>query len=464
MLTIKAKIIIAYMLVFGLLLCVFAYLIYESSRRVEIAKIDTRLESHADKLKAEIEEQSDENRFPQVSEFSDIVTDGLPGVLFEVRDSVGEAVLKDSLLSTKSIPFVTPTLMPRKKLSKINMNGGKYRVLDAPVEVDDRYLYSLVIAAPMTEAQRNLAHLRLLFLISIPSALVLASVAAYIITRSAFRPIATMVATARQISASNLDQRLLVPAANDEIRQLAETLNNMIERIDSAFSAQRQFIADASHELRTPLTIIYSELEFAKRRVVDGETLESLQNSLSEIDRLARMTESLLLLARLDSSATTITFSSVRLDELLLECVQFVNKIAKQKGIQVKVHVEEAVEIRGEAQRLKSALLNLLDNAVKYSQAGGEVRVSLSILASPDRQARITVADDGPGIPPADLPHIFERFYRAGSNRGEGSGSGLGLAITQRVVSLHNGSLVVDSKLGKGTVFTLTLPVKWTAG
>jgi heavy metal sensor kinase len=459
MLTIKAKIIIAYTLVFGMLLCVFAYLIYESSRRAEIAKIDTRLESHADKLKAEIEEQSDENRFPQIDEFRDITTDGLPGVLFEVRDSAGGAVLKDSLLSAKPITFVTPTLMPRRKLSRINMNGERYRVLATPVEVDDRYLYSLIVAAPMTEAARNLAHLRLLFLISIPSALVLASVAAYIITRSAFRPIATMVATARQISASNLDQRLLVPPANDEIRQLAETLNGMIERIDSAFNAQRQFIADASHELRTPLTIIYSELEFAKRRVADGETIESLQNSLSEIDRLARMAESLLLLARLDSSTSLMTFSPVRLDELLPECVQLVNKIAEQKGIQIKVHVDEAVEIQGDSERLKSALLNLLDNAVKYSQTGGEVRVSLSILTSPYKQAQVTVADNGHGISPDDLPHIFERFYRASSNRGQGSGSGLGLAIAQRVISLHSGNIRVASELSEGTVFTVNLPI-----
>lgn len=459
MLTIKAKIIIAYTLVFGMLLCVFAYLIYESSRRAEIAKIDTRLESHADKIKTEIEEQSDEDRFPTAGEFGDIVTDGLPGVLFEVRDSAGETILEDSLLSTKLITFVTPTLMPRKKLSRINMNSERYRVLATPVEVDDRYLYSLLVAAPMTEAARNLAHLRLLFLISIPSALVLASIAAYIITRSAFRPIATMVATARQISASNLDQRLLVPPANDEIRQLAETLNSMIERIDSAFNAQRQFIADASHELRTPLTIICSELEFAKRRVADGETIESLQNSLSEIDRLARMAESLLLLARLDSSTSLITFSPVRLDELLPECVQLVNKIAEQKGIQIKVHVDEAVEIQGDSERLKSALLNLLDNAVKYSQTGGEVRVSLSILTSPDREAQITVADNGHGISPDDLPHIFERFYRASSNRGESSGSGLGLAIAQRVISLHSGDIQVASELSEGTVFTVNLPI-----
>jgi heavy metal sensor kinase len=459
MLTIKAKIIVAYMLVFGMLLCVFAYLIYESSRRAEIAKIDTRLESHADKLKTEIEEQSDENRFPQAGEFGDIVTDGLPGVLFEVRDRVGETVLRDSLLSTRLFPFVELTRMPSKKLSRINIHGVKYRLLATPVEVDDRYLYALLIAAPMTEAAQNLAHLRLLFLISIPSALVLASVAAYIITRSAFRPIATMVAKARQISASNLDQRLLVPETKDEIRQLAETLNSMIERIDRAFNAQRQFIADASHELRTPLTIIYGELEFAKRRVDDGETIESLQNSLSEIDRLARMAESLLLLARLDSSASLMTFSPVRLDELLLECVQLVNKIAAQKGIQIKVHVDEVVEIQGDSERLKGALLNLLDNAVKYSQTSGEVRVTLSLLTSPHKQAQITVADNGRGISLDDRPRIFERFYRASSIRGEGSGSGLGLAIAQRVISLHGGSIQVASEFGKGTVFTVNLPI-----
>jgi signal transduction histidine kinase len=171
------------------------------------------------------------------------------------------------------------------------------------------------------------------------------------------------------------------------------------------------------------------------------------------------MAESLLLLARLDSSTSLMTFSPVRLDELLPECVQLVNKIAEQKGIQIKVHVDEAVEIQGDSERLKSALLNLLDNAVKYSQTGGEVRVSLSILTSPYKQAQVTVADNGHGISPDDLPHIFERFYRASSNRGQGSGSGLGLAIAQRVISLHSGNIRVASELSEGTVFTVNLPI-----
>ena len=459
MLTIKVKIIVAYTLVFGALLCVFAYLVYESSLRAEIAKLDSRMESHAEKLQTEIEEQSSEDLFPRVDELRDIATEGLSGVQLCVLDSAGRVVFADSLLSQTAVGSFTLLSTRAKSYSSFRQNHRRYRLLVEPVEVDGRYPFSLMIAAPMTEAHVNLAHLRLLIFISIPAALVLTSLAAYLITRSAFRPISSIVVTAQQISASSLSRRLTVPGARDEIRQLAESLNSMIERIDQAFKSQRQFIADASHELRTPLTIICSELEFAKRRIADATAIESLQTSLSEIDHMARMVEDLLLLARLDSAYPTQPFALVRFDELLLECVQLVTKIAEGKQVKISVQIDQAAEVLADSDRLKGAVLNLLDNAVRYCGDNGFVSASLRASKSPAGKVQLIIADNGPGISPDDLPHIFERFYRAGPHRNEESGSGLGLAIAHKVIELHQGTLTVSSKQGVGSEFTVMLPL-----
>jgi len=269
-----------------------------------------------------------------------------------------------------------------------------------------------------------------------------------------------MVETAGQISGRNLDRRLAIPPARDEVRHLAETLNGMIGRIEAAFRSQKQFVADASHEIRTPLTIICSELEFAARQATDPQVRESIATSLDEIDRLTRLTDGLLLLARLDAAQVHLTRTPVRLDELLLECVQRIDVVARKKEIQVNVDVPEEVEMSADRDTMQRIIVNLLDNAVKYSPPRTVVTASLCRGGAAPGKIMLRIGDQGPGIPASALPHIFTRFYRADPSRSEQAGAGLGLAIVKELVGLHGGTISVTSDPGKGSLFTVELPAE----
>jgi signal transduction histidine kinase len=265
-----------------------------------------------------------------------------------------------------------------------------------------------------------------------------------------------MVETAHSITAARLDSRVAVPRAKDEIRVLAETLNEMMERIDAAFRTQRQFVADASHEIRTPLTIIRSELEFAQRNPGKLESEESIRIALGELDRLARLADGLLMLARLDAPGFSLTTRLIRLDELLIECVRHMNEPAAKRSVTLDIRVDEVVELQADRDWLKSVVLNLLDNAIHYSPEGGTILISLTVPSK--GSVSIAVEDSGPGIAPNDLPHIFKRFYRADTERSREGGSGIGLAIADEVVRLHSGEITVESTPGKGARFVVRLP------
>jgi signal transduction histidine kinase len=349
-----------------------------------------------------------------------------------------------------------PASIPYKTSAK--WNHHKYRVLQSPVEIDNQIRYVIQVAAPMHDLDETLSHLRILFWLTIPAGLLFAGIIALLITRLAFKPMMNMVVTAEQITASNLDARLELPRGHDEVYTLGSALNEMIKRIDTTLKGQRQFIADASHELRTPLTIIRSELESVMRSSRHSSTKQSVVISLTELDHLASMINNLLTLARLDGSQVTLKVSPVRMDELIIECVQAVRGIATGKGVRLKVFVEEALEVQGDEEKLKSVIFNLLENAVKYSPKKGVVTVSLA-LSRAEAAAVLTVGDRGMGIPVSEQDRIFERFFRGAQPRSSSEGSGLGLAIVKRFVEMHKGRISVQSEEKKGSVFTVEIPL-----
>jgi signal transduction histidine kinase len=457
--TIKTKIILACIVTFGVLFSCFAFLVYRSSRNAELSKLDAHLESHAQKLQAEVEEQYHEHQFLKVNDFLSIQTDGLPEVRLRLFNEKGETIIASGALEDVPRSTIESTLTRPAQFSTVRVAGEGFRNLLIPLEIDDRNMYALQLATPVAIVDANIHDLRNLILFGIPIALLLTSVAAYLIINAGFRPITAMIETAGKISAENLTVRLALPDVKDEIRLLGDTLNMMIERIQSSFNSQRQFIADASHEFRTPLTIICSELEFVQQRTDDAKMKEGIRIALAEVDRLATMTESMLLLSKLDVSRLTLSIGTIRLDEMLAECSQIMKGLCAQKQINLQVYVEDAVEIQGDGDKLKSALLNLLDNAIKYSKNQGEISLSLFKKTAASGSVFIKVQDSGFGISSADIPHIFKRFYRATSLKGEHSGSGLGLAIVDEIVKLHHGTITVNSVEQEGTVITIELPL-----
>jgi len=310
---------------------------------------------------------------------------------------------------------------------------------------------------PLRRTHQTLTRYVETLLVLVPLGVVLSAVGGWMLARRALRPVDRMSQSALQISAEDLSRRLELRGTQDEIDRLADTLNAMLTRLQAAFTGMQRFTADAAHELRTPLTALRGGIEIALRaeRSPD-EYRRVLTSSIEEVDQLIRLAEDLLLLSR-STVGLEATRHPVDLEPLCLEALEIGVRLAKGKGVTVSMGATSPAMVQGDAGALRRALLNLVDNAVKYTPAGGCVTISLEHTAA---AATIAVEDTGVGIDPADAERIFEPFVRldAGRNRDTG-GSGLGLAIARSIVRAHDGTLEVASRAGGGCRFTIRLPL-----
>lgn len=307
--------------------------------------------------------------------------------------------------------------------------------------------------------QRSLA--TILLLLSLIS-MALAALIALLTINRALAPLSTVTHIASTITkADDLSRRIPLPGSpDDEIGTLIQAFNDTLSRLENLFATQRRFVSDVSHELRTPLTVIKGEVSLMRKMGTanGGVDEESLQSIETEVDRLTRMVGNLLLLGQAESGKLPLDLKQVELDTILLEVFQQVRTLAGGK-LTVQIGEIDQVIIMADRDRLKQVLLNIVSNAVQYTPANGNVILS---LVKQEDQARITIADSGPGIPAADLPHIFERFFRGEKSRtrSPGSGFGLGLSIAYWIVRSHGGTIDVTSREGKGTTFVILLPMK----
>jgi signal transduction histidine kinase len=454
-LSIKARIILATTAVLGVVFVVFSLVIYQRARGAYYDRLDARLVGYTEKLRGEVEEQYYEKRLPDVTELRELKYEGLSGSYFRLSDQTGKSIYADSILAGEPQKPWT-SIAPHQFTFEDNTIGSvRYRTLWARVEAGDQDRFSVQVAVPLTELEASLGLLQLLFLIGVPLALTISGLAVYAIVLAAFRPLSSMVRTSGRISASNLSERIPVPRNRDEVFTLAMTLNTMMERIEKAFRSQKQFVADASHEIRTPLSIMRSELEYAQRQAEGDSTKESLHAALEEVDRLKNLSDDLLLLAKLDSSSLTLNIAAVRMDELLADCVKKMKAIADIRNITLLLTVHDVVEIEADEEKLRSAMLNLVDNAIKYSREGGNVEIK---TCANDRDVEVTVHDEGEGIAEEEIQNVFKRFHRSSTSQSRHDGSGLGLAIVRGIVELHGGTVTASSKPGEGSVFTVRIP------
>jgi len=291
----------------------------------------------------------------------------------------------------------------------------------------------------------------------VPLLLGLGTLGAFWITRRALAPVDRITTDARLISASNLSGRLAVPRAADELRRLSETLNQMLDRIEASFKSIRQFTADASHELRAPMTLIQAAADFSLRRDRSKEELrEAIERILKESKRTTALVDDLLLIARSDSDPHAFERHPLDLSELLDEIASQAKPLAGARNIEIESNLQHPVAIAGDELAVRRLFMALVDNAIKYT-AKGTVSIELHVE---DVQAVVTVRDTGIGIGKDDLPRVFDRFWRADKvrSRDEG-GTGLGLAIARGITERHGGTIRVDSELGKGSTFTVRLPL-----
>jgi len=319
-------------------------------------------------------------------------------------------------------------------------------------------VFDLEIAAPVAEALHTLDLLRLLLWSMIPVVIVIACLGGAWLSGRALKPVTDITAAALTISIENLAERLPVPATGDELARLTEVLNTMFGRLESAVKTLSQFAADASHELRTPLAVIRTTAELALRRARTPESYrDSLQEVAAEAERMTRLVEELLILARSDAAAEEMPLAAVDVREVLAGVSDEMRSLAGMRQIRIRTaYGDRAAIVAGNRPALHRLFLVLLDNALKFSRPGGEVILTVE---NSDSRVSVTIEDFGVGIRENDVPHIFERFYRADRARG-GGGHGLGLSLAKSIARVHGASIEVHSTEGIGSRFQVNFAAR----
>lgn len=375
----------------------------------------------------------------------------------------GRIVARSSSLKDRNLP-VTDSIIEAVERGETVFETvgtvGRYpvRVVSKPVIIDKKPVAIIQVGTTLKGLEEIFHSLGYILLFDIVASVVIASAVGWFLARKALRPVDEITMMARRISAESLNERLDIKGPQDELLRLADTFNEMIARLERSFNQIRQFTADASHELKTPLTVLRGEIEVALRTEGSVEGLRSvLESALEEIERMNYIVRSLLELARVDAEKTSGVGTDARLDRIVMDRIEQIRKFAVEKGIRVDILKIEPVVVKGDPLRFSQLIFNLLDNAVKYTHRDGRVDVSLE---ERDGYAVFKVKDTGIGISKDDLPYIFDRFYRVDRARTrEAGGVGLGLSICREIVDSYGGRIEVESELGKGSVFTVYLPL-----
>lgn len=384
---------------------------------------------------------------------------GLPARRVPVNPAALGAALRDqSWFETVRIPLIPlEGPLPETNARRPFPLAPAIRVFSTPIGRPTRLILQV------GKVGADVPRLRALLLTTLAAALILglpvAALGGWWLAGRALAPVQAMTDTANRIEAENLAERLPLPPRNDELGKLAHTFNQLLDRLQEAFQRERRFTADISHDLRTPLALMKSSIGVALNR---PRNTAELQGTLAEIDgqvdRLSGILDAALTLARVDSSQLVEHFAPLNLSELLLDLAETSTPFAEEAQDQmVACDIASDLWVKGDRDYLTRLFLNLLDNAMQYTPPGGTIRLKAAVRGE---QIAIVVEDDGPGIAPEDLPHIFDRFYRADKARTGGGHehAGLGLSIAQAIAHAHSGEVTVESKLGQGSKFTVWLP------
>jgi heavy metal sensor kinase len=379
------------------------------------------------------------------------------GERFQVLDAHGAVVHRADTLAGVTMPAVDAAVgAPR--FDNLVAHGEPLRFLTQSMVVDDK-VYTVQVAAPLAELQRGLHDALWLLVPLFVLMLLVASAGGYLTSRRALAPVDRITQTARSISADNLSLRLAVPRTGDELERLSATLNEMIGRLEAAFKRISRFTADASHELRTPLAVMRTTAEVALRHPGDGgEHRAALGAVVGEIERTTQLVDNLLLIAKADAGGAQLARVPVDVVAAAAEAHAQMSILARAKGVALEARLPtESIVATGDRDALRRLFLILLDNAIKYTAAGGAAEV---VVRKDGAIAIGIVTDTGIGIPTEDLPHVFDRFYRVDRARSRAlGGTGLGLAIARWIAESHGGEIVVRSELERGSRFEVRLPL-----
>jgi heavy metal sensor kinase len=401
------------------------------------------------------------------------------GKFIQVLDESGNIGRKSENLRNVQLPIGLNALKNASKgliTFETNRSIGNtpLRIITFPVVENNHVTKIVQIASSLEEVEDALNTLFIILIITVPLALMVASLGGQFLAHKALKPVDDITQTARMITSQNLNQRIVPPKVKDEISRLIETFNGMISRLDQSFRQIKQFSSDASHELKTPLTILKGEVEVMLRKDrTQQEYQQTLKSNLEEINRMSQIVEDLLLLSKADTGEIKLNKGDINLTEILTEVVAQMDVLARSKRVALSAsNNHQDIHIFGDALRMRELLINLIENGIKYTEEGGSIHISLQKENPPgvrnqsdrlekerERFVKIIVADTGIGISKEDQEKIFSRFFRVDKARSrEQGGSGLGLSICKWIVEAHQGEIEVESEVGKGSSFIVTLP------
>jgi heavy metal sensor kinase len=468
--SVRVKLTFWYTGVLALVLILFCAGVYTLMSRKLADRLDTNLRTGIEATTRLFIHEKNEGKTDQYAAQSTLRKSYFPHQAVAFYDAQGNLLIEQSWQGKIHSPLSDPMLADidiRFLTMSEAETGGEDGLRIAAYRITAPSLQSpcfVVISEPLEALSEDLELLRDIFYVAVPLALLLAGVGGWLLARKALAPVVAMSGSARRIGAANLNERLPVANPRDELGKLAETFNELLGRLHQDFVRQQQFMADASHELRTPVSVIRTATEVTLEQPQrDGSEYREAMTIVSEqTRRLTRIVEEMLTLSRADAGQRELKPTSFYLDELVAEAARTAGVLAVRKGVVIHLDPTTETYFCGDEDLLRQMLLNLLDNAIKFTPGGGTIQLRLE---SDIHTHTLTVADSGNGIPIEAQPHIFERFYREDKARTrveqeQGGGAGLGLSIARWVAEAHGGTLRLAQSGRTGSTFVITLPAR----
>ncbi len=461
-LPIKWRLTIWYGAVLSLILIIFASGIFIYFKNSLQESIDAKIRSIGEVLSSSMTDTHNTSVFGNFERYLENVLGKKPkGKFIQIMDSSGRIGAKMSDIEGEALPTSFSALERAMRgevvYETIERTSPRLRMITIPIMENKKVTSVVQVGTSLEDFDETIKKLLLIMIISIPSSICVTIIVGYFMAKKALRPVDQIRRAAVKISSSNLDERIDIVGRRDELGRLAETFNAMIGRLKDAFQRINQFSIDVSHELKTPLTILKGETEVALRKEREKQDYqELLKSNLEEIDRMSCIIDDLLLLSKADTKEIKLNVEDVALRDLIMDVCMDMKVVADKKNVELETSELEDIRLKGDELKLRRMLLNVVENGIKYSHAGG--KVSVSSYAN-NGYAKIDIMDNGIGISEEDIKYIFDRFYRADRSRKRESGSGLGLSISRWIAEAHKGSIEVKSQSSQGSMFTIKLPI-----
>jgi heavy metal sensor kinase len=448
--SLRMRLTLWYTLALLVVLCLFGVNVLWQQNRLGVRRVDRELEALIGTLGNVVREELGEMDEPQEAAEEALTSVTAPGRAVAILDSRGQALAAQwgGLDPREALPASV------EKVWTVNAPSGAWRVHTRPFSVDATTRLVFVVASPLSDVHREQHEAQEAMLVGIPIVLLLAGAGGWWLASVGLRPITNMAARASRISLNGVED-LGETSRADELGQLAGAFNGLVARLRAALHTQRQFMADASHELRTPVSVMRSaaEVTLSREHREESEYREALGIVGGQARRAGRLVEDMLVLARADAGGYPLRPVDLYLDEVVAECRRAVDVLATERGVTIRSAESPEIPFRGDEDLLRRLVVNILQNAVQHTPAGGSV--AIDIRRDPDA-VKIRVKDQGPGIPAVDQRRIFDRFVQLDAAR-RGQGTGLGLPIAKWIAEAHRGTLELETSGPDGSTFCVSL-------